>query len=62
MAIALYFSQYKALLSALCALITSLQAMRAQRAGHSLLLVVYLAAASSLMFLTLRFLPSLAHS
>jgi len=62
MVIALYFSQYKALLAALCSLISSLQALRAQRSGHSLLLVVYLAAAGALMFLTLRFLPGVVHT
>ena len=62
MALALYFSQYKALLAASCSLFSSLQALRAQRSGHSLLLVVYLAVAGALMVLTLRFLPSLAQN
>jgi len=61
MALAILLAQFKVLSSALGALFSSVQALRASRSGRQALLLTYLIGAGSLIYLTLVFLPELAN-
>ena len=59
MAIALYLSQFKVVMSALGSLFSSIQAFRAQRAGRSIRLLAYLGLGLALLLVTLWQFPDL---